>query len=291
MRFGVMFANTGPFATPEGASALATAADEMGLESIWAVEHVVVPAGYQSKYPYADSGRMPGPEDSPIPDPLIWLTYVAAVTSTIRLGTGILILPERNPVVLAKEVATLDQLSGGRVSLGVGAGWLREEFDALGVPFADRGRRTDEYVEAMRALWSQPQAAYDGRYVSFSGAISRPQPAAGKVPIVVGGHSEAAARRAGRYGDGFFPIRGSAEELTHLLELMKAEARAHGRDGDAIAVTNGSWSPKRDPLDRVKELEDLGVERLIVAPPTSNPTRLRDAMEELANRIAPVATG
>jgi probable F420-dependent oxidoreductase len=291
VKFGIMFANTGPFATPEGASALATAADEMGLESIWAVEHVVIPHGYQSKYPYNETGRIPGGEDPDIPDPLVWLAFVAGQTRRIRLATGILIVPQRNPLVLAKECATLDKLSGGRFELGIGVGWLAEEFDALGVPFADRGRRTDEYVEAMRALWSQPQAAYDGRYVSFSGAISRPQPAAGKVPIVVGGHSEAAARRAGRYGDGFFPIRGSAEELTHLLELMKAEARAHGRDGDAIAVTNGSWSPKRDPLDRVKELEDLGVERLIVAPPTSNPTRLRDAMEELANRIAPVATG
>ena len=126
MKFGVMFANVGPMAFAEGAIGIAQAAEAAGVESLWTVEHTVVPAGYQSAYPYSDSGRMPGPEDSPIPDPLIWLTFVAGATSTIRLATGILILPQRNPVVLAKEVATLDQLSGGRVELGVGVGWLEE---------------------------------------------------------------------------------------------------------------------------------------------------------------------
>ena len=139
MRFGVMFANVGPMAHPEGAIAMAQAAEAGGIESLWTVEHTIVPAGYQSTYPYSPTGRMPGPEDSDIPDPLIWLSYVAGATSTIRLGTGILILPQRNPVVLAKEVATLDRLSGGRVELGVGVGWLEEEFDAIGVSFADRG--------------------------------------------------------------------------------------------------------------------------------------------------------
>ncbi len=120
---------------------------------------------------------MPGPEDSPIPDPLIWLAYVAAATSTIRLATGILILPQRNPVTLAKEVATLDQLSGGRVELGVGVGWLEEEFDAIGIPFTERGKRTDDHIEALRALWSQSPATYHGDYSSFADVYSRPAPA------------------------------------------------------------------------------------------------------------------
>ena len=135
MEFCIAFANIGPFADTEGAVRFGRAAEEAGFESLWTVEHVVVPAGYQSAYPYDRSGRMPGAEEAPIPDPLIWLAFVAAATTRIRLATGILILPQRNPVVLAKEVATLDAMSGGRVELGIGVGWLEEEFDAIGVPF------------------------------------------------------------------------------------------------------------------------------------------------------------
>src|SRR4051812_39386802 len=168
MKFGVIFANVGPMGRPEGAIGIGQAAEAAGIESLWTVEHTVVPKGYQSAYPYADSGRMPGPEDSPIPDPLIWLTWVAAHTSTIRLATGILILPQRNPVVLAKEVATLDVLSGGRVDLGVGVGWLEEEFTAIGLPFDDRGRRTDDHIAALRALWTQSPASHQGEFTSFT---------------------------------------------------------------------------------------------------------------------------
>ena len=168
-------------------------------------------------------------EDAPLPDPLIWLAYVAAVTSQIRLATGILILPQRNPVVLAKELATLDHLSGGRVELGIGVGWLEEEFDALGVPFAGRGRRTDEYVGALRALWSQDRASFGGEFTRFDECIVRPQPANGAIPIHVGGDSPAAARRAGRLGDGFLPARVGLDDLRTSIELAR-RARAK-RDG------------------------------------------------------------
>ena len=131
------------------------------------IEHIVVPKGYESTYPYSADGKLPGGEYSPMPDPLIWLTWVAAHSTKVRLGTGILILPLRNPVVLAKEVATLDRLSGGRVTLGVGVGWLEEEFDAIGVPFAARGRRTDEHIAAMRELWTATDPTYSGEFVSF----------------------------------------------------------------------------------------------------------------------------
>src|SRR5438034_9890756 len=170
MKFGILFANVGHAVVPEGATALATIAEDAGYESLWTVEHVVVPADYQSQYPYSPSGRMPGPEESPIPDPLIWLTWVGAATTTLRLATGILILPQRNPVILAKELATLDVLSKGRVELGVGVGWLREEFDALGVPFEERGARTDEYVEALRTLWREEEPCFEGHYARFDRA-------------------------------------------------------------------------------------------------------------------------
>ena len=158
MKFGIMFANTGHGASPAGAKAVAQAAEAGGFASIWTVEHVVVPSGYKSAYPYDPSGKMAGgAEEFDLPDPLIWLTWVAAHTSTVKLATGILIVPQRNPVVLAKELATLDHLSGGRMVLGVGSGWLAEEFAALGVPFDDRGKRLDEYVAVMRALWERRQ--------------------------------------------------------------------------------------------------------------------------------------
>src|SRR5256712_8155608 len=155
MRVGIRFANVPPFDRPDAATALARAAESAGVESLWTVEHVVIPQGYASRYPYSSSGRMPGDERASIPDPLVWLTYVAAVTHRIRLATGVLILPERNPVLLAKELATLDVLSGGRVICGVGIGWLGEEFAAIGAPFADPPARAAAAMAARPALWSE----------------------------------------------------------------------------------------------------------------------------------------
>jgi len=265
MKFGIVFANTGPFCDPVAAVAMARAAEAAGFESLWTVEHTVVPDGYESEYPYDKSGRMPGADDAPIPDPLIWLTYLAAATTTIRLGTGILIQPQRNPVVLAKEVATLDHLSGGRVELGVGVGWLEEEFDAIGVPFAERGARTDDGIAAMRALWGEDRATYDGAFTSFTRCISRPQPVAGSVPVHVGGHSDVAARRAGRIGDGFFPAKGSHRRLAELFDVVRQTAADTGRDPSALEFTcggNGVFGP--GALDEAAALAELGTDRIVV---------------------------
>ena len=265
MKFAIAFSNTGPFTHPAKAVAMAQAAEAAGFESLWTVEHVVVPSEYASAYPYSPTGKMPGGEDSPIPDPLIWLTYVAAATTTINLATGILILPQRNPVVLAKELATLDHMSGGRLRLGIGVGWLEEEFDAIGVSFADRGRRNDEYVGAMRALWTQDKASFHGDHVNFDNCISRPRPINGTVPIHVGGDTDIAARRAGRLGDGFFPAKGTHEELARVFDIVRDTARQHGRDPDAIELTTGgggAFGP--NAINEVRALADLGVARVIV---------------------------
>ena len=265
MEFSIAFANVGPFAALEGATRFALAAEAAGIESIWTVEHVVVPAGYRSEYPYDRSGKMPGSEDAPIPDPLIWLAFVAAATTTIRLGTGIVILPQRNPVVFAKEVATLDSMSGGRVELGIGVGWLEEEFDAIGVPFRERGARTDDHIGAMRALWTQDRASFAGRFTEFTDCIQRPQPANGTVPIHIGGHSDAAAKRAGRLGDGFFPGKGSHEELARLIGVMGEAAAEADRDASAIQITAGSAGIfGDDPVGDVHRLEDIGVHRCVI---------------------------
>jgi probable F420-dependent oxidoreductase len=259
MKFGLRYASLGRYAHGPAAVELAQAAEAAGFDSIWTVEHVVVPHGYQSRYPYSESGRMgSGLEDFPIPDPLIWLAYIASATRTIKLGTAILILPQRNPVVTAKAVATLDHLAGGgRVLLGIGVGWLAEEFSTLGVPFEDRGPRTDEYVAAMRALWSQERASFKGTYVSFTDVFCRPLPPARRIPIIVGGDTKAAARRAGRLGDGYFPARGASDEL--FAEMRRA-ATAAGRNPADIELTVSA------PTD-LKELEALakrGIARVAV---------------------------
>lgn len=265
MKFGIAFANIGPFTKPENAASFARAAERAGFESLWTVEHVVVPSGYESRYPYDPSGRMPGGETAPIPDPLVWLTWIAAHTTTLRLATGVIILPQRNPLVLAKEAATLDRLSGGRLLLGVGIGWLAEEFRALGVPFERRGARTDDYVAAMRTLWTEERASHRSEFLDFSDCILRPRPSQPSIPIHVGGHSDAAARRAGRIGDGFFPAINGHDEIDRLFRLARDTAREHGRDPAAIEMTTGgNGAIGSGALDEVKRLADLGTHRVIV---------------------------
>jgi probable F420-dependent oxidoreductase len=281
VKFGLVFANTGFAATPEGAAALARVAEESGFESVWTVEHVVVPAGYESAYPYSPTGKMPGTEDNPIPDPLIWLTWVAAHSTNLRLGTGILILPQRNPVVLAKEVATLDVLSGGRVELGIGVGWLREEFDAIGIDFDARGAITDEHVAALRSLWTEEEPTFHGTWSSFEKAKCYPKPVQANVPIVVGGHSKAAARRAGRIGDGFFPAKGSPEELSELFELARTAAKDAGRDAGAVEMTCGGAMD----IDGVKRLADIGADRLVLPTFGSSEEKYRQVLGAFGDNV------
>jgi probable F420-dependent oxidoreductase len=259
MKFGLRYASLGKYSNGPAAVELAKAAEEAGFESIWTVEHVVVPRDYQSKYPYSPTGRMgSGLEDFPIPDPLIWLAYIASATRTLKLGTAILILPQRNPVVTAKAIATLDHLAGGgRVLLGIGVGWLAEEFATLGVPFADRGPRTDEYVAAMRTLWKDECASFHGRFVNFDNVFCRPLPPERRIPIIVGGDTPAAARRAGRLGDGYFPARGASPEL---FDEMKRAAEAAGRDPRAIELT---VSAPQDPKE-IEALAKRGIARVAV---------------------------
>ena len=192
---------------PAWMAAFARHADEVGFESLLAVEHVAVPVGYESRYPYSDTGRMPLPEDCELPDPLDLLAWLAARTERLRLGTGILVLPEHHPLQLAKRCATIDRLSGGRLFLGVGVGWMREEVAALGIDPDERGSRTDEGIDALRVdlatRRSRPSPASTSRSVRCAATPSRSRR---RIPILVGGHSPAAARRAGRLGDGFFPL-------------------------------------------------------------------------------------
>jgi probable F420-dependent oxidoreductase len=283
MKIGIRYCNTGPLGQPERLVHLAQKAEEVGAESLWTVEHVVVPKAYASAYPYSADGRMPGPENAPIPDPLIWLTYAAAVTSKIRLATGILILPQRHPFYVAKALATLDQLSRGRAILGVGIGWLEEEFRGLGVPWAGRAERTEESIRALRSLWADGAREFAGKHFAWGAVHSNPKPAQKPgVPIVIGGQVPAAARRAARLGDGFFPAR--VDGLPELLRELARECAAIGRDPREIEVTTGSVGriPSRDDL---AQLGALGVGRVLVQLGDVTRDGVERALERVGNEL------
>ena len=247
MKFGLRYCNTGRYVDPALGQELVQAGEAAGFESAWTVEHTVVPANYSSRYPYSGDGKMAGGRDDiPLPDPLIWMAYMAAVTSTIKLATGILIVPQHNPVITAKQVATLDQMSGGRVLLGIGVGWMKEEFDAIGAPFEDRGARTDEYVAAMRELWTADKPTFHGRWVNFDETYCRPQPAQGSVPIIVGGDTVPAAKRAGRLGDGYFPARNAPAEL---IDLARRYYGPQGLGANHATNLTGPERPGQEPGD------------------------------------------
>lgn len=243
-------------------------AEEAGFDSVIAVDHVVFPDKYTSTYPYSATGRLPTDRAGAYPDPLIWIAAAAAVTTRLRFMTGVVILPLRNPLVLAKQVATLDYMSGGRFELGIGVGWLREEFAALGVPFEQRGKRADEYVAAMRALWAKDGASFSGNYVNFNDVSCNPKPVAGGVPIVIGGHSEAAARRAGRLGDGFFPSIGAQVDVWPLFDIARRTAEAAGRDPAAIEMLGGCPDlfpgSGKDAQSAVEERASRGIGRIVL---------------------------
>jgi probable F420-dependent oxidoreductase len=246
----------------------AAAVESCGVESVWTVEHVAVPTVIESPYPYTTDGKIRFSADVPFPDPLDVLSFVAAVTERVRLGTAIVIVPVHHPIQLAKRCATLDKLSGGRFMLGVGVGWMREVFDALGVPFEDRGARAEEYVAAMRHLWMRVDRPFRGEHVSFPGLRVDPAPAQpGGPPVIIGGSSRVAARRAGRIGDGWYPAALRPEELAPRLEEMRDAARAAGREPDAIEITvrpAGASPLGSFDRDLVHGYQELGVHRVVI---------------------------
>ncbi len=264
MKFGLAFASS-IGNDPSSALEIAKVAEEVGFESVWGGEHVIFPSTIESAYPYTSDGKVPATPETPIPDPLIWLAYVAAAAPTLRLGTCILILPQRNPLILAKELATLDHLSGGRVELGIGVGWMKEEFDALGVPWERRGRRNDEYVEALRTIWSGSHVEYHGEFVDFDPLTCTPQPAQGSnIPILVGGDTPVAIRRAARLADGYFPGEGDAERLGELITAVREECKAQDRDPESVEINAMFGAHMQNPAAGLETFEKLGVGRVMV---------------------------
>jgi probable F420-dependent oxidoreductase len=290
LKFGVVApVAAGVTADPRWMVGFARHLEACGFESISVVEHTVLATRYDSVYPYDPSGRVELAADCPVPDPLDLLSFLAAHTDRLGLATGVLVLPNHHPVVLAKRAATVDALSGGRLRLCVGVGWLREEIEACGTEFESRGRRADEQLAVLRALWDQRMdgVTYHGEFFHFENAVCSPKPVAGQhLPVHIGGHSKAAARRAGRFGDGFQPLGVSGVQLNELLTLMRDEAAAAGRDPAEIEVSLGHSVTKID-LERAERLAAQGADRLVLAmPPITDIEQAKDELSACAQRLS-----
>lgn len=259
MKIGLFQINMNALSEPEALGKAAVAAERAGFESLWTGEHVVLPD------PQAPPSPMP-PEGKLL-DPAVALAYAAALTTDIKLGTGIIIVPQRNPLVLAKELASVDVLSNGRLIFGVGVGYLPAEFEAIGVPMEDRARRSVEYIEAMRAIWSMDQPEYSGKYVNFSGVVANPRPVQQPgPPVVMGGHSAPAFRRSVTMCEGWYGFALDLEATKNCIDGIAAEAAKHERPAE-LGPLEISVTPRMRPSpEMVEQYRELGVDRLVLLP-------------------------
>lgn len=283
MQLGLHALGIGPGADRAVIDAVAATADECGFATLWSGEHVIMVDRSVSRYPYCDDGRIAVPATADWIDPMIGLGFAAAASSAIGIATGVLLLAEHNPVLVAKQAATLDQLSGGRLTLGVGIGWSREEFDALGVPFGRRAARTAEYVAAIRTLWNADVAAFHGEFVGFDSVRVNPKPVRDRrIPVVVGGNSDAALRRVAAWGDGWygFNLDGVAAVRERVRKLA-ALCTESGRDRTELRLAVALRDPR--PRD-IAELAQLGVDELVlVEAPPDRRTAAADWVSALAD--------
>jgi probable F420-dependent oxidoreductase len=289
MRIGLFLPSLSPLATPAFLEACGAAAEEVGISSIWVGEHVVFLDEYESKYPYADDGRLGLPPDSGMLGLFETLTFLAACTDELRLGTAVCLVPQRNPVYTAKSVSTVDWLSGGRVDFGIGVGWLREEFDALDVAFEQRGARNDEYVEVMRTLWRDDVSSYDGKHYTLPPCRMFPKPLQSpNPPVYVGGETDVALRRVARLGDGWHGFNhtpASAAECVARLDRALADA---GRLRDDIDVTVCAYLQPVEPA-MLPAYRDAGVHQLVLTAFAADPDGIRDTVLRLGDEYVSAA--
>ena len=287
MKIGFFAVGIGPAADPEILALTAQTAEACGFHSLWAPEHVVLIDQYVSKYPYSTDGRLPMPTTKvDILDPYVALTYAAALTKKIRLGTGISLIPERSPVVTAKEIASLDKLSSGRFDLGVGIGWLAEEFTAVNVPWERRAERTREYLKAMKLLWTEEEPEFKGEFLSFPKVRMYPKPVQKPhPPIIFGGESTPALKRVGEVGDGWFGVNVTPEAAPNLIARMQNYAQAAGRGNVTLsfAVSPGIGSPVS--LDQIKRYSDAGIHEVIVGSIPTDAKTVKGELEKLAEKL------
>ena len=261
MKVGIIPINIG-VQSPAQIVQTAQLIESLGYESAWTFEHVIVPVNYDSKYPYNKSGNMGAAPETNFVDPLIALSAIAAATTTLRLATGVNILSQVNPIYMAKQAASLDFISNGRFMLGVGIGWLREEFDALGAPFERRGARFDDYVAGMRKIWSGDVVEHESDFISWKGFKSYPLPIQNPFPVVMGGVKGKIFERTAQLGNGWFAPSGDPAELKGHMQSLKKECDAIGRDLSEIEITC-MW-PGIGGKEFLGELEAVGVSRVVM---------------------------
>lgn len=271
LRIGAKVPNSGPLPTERGIPAMARELEDTGYDSLWVSDHVVLPRTIESHYPFAADGKATWATDTPYFEALIAMAMMAAATERVTIGTAVLVLPLRNPVMLAKQAATIDVLSGGRLAMGVGAGWLKEEFDALNVPFEKRGARLAEWIRIMRECWTGTPAAHESeRYTLAADTLSLP--ATGRpVPLYIGGHSPIALKRAGKIGDGWLAQQTAPgldpDEISAARTTMRAAAEEAGRDPEALRIVLRiveSAGACDVVAGRLPELQAAGVDEIVI---------------------------
>ena len=291
MEFGLHLPHVGPLATREGITAFAQLAEELGFDALWVSDHIVVPRSLDSRYPYSRDGSFPVSPDVPLMEPLATLLFAAAITERVKLGTTVLVIPMRNPIVTAKQLASLDVLSNGRLILGVGAGWMEEEFKMLGVPFERRGARTNEYIRLIKALWTEENPSFEGKFwqikdVGFSPKpLQKPHP-----PIWTGGHSAPALRRAGRLSDGWHAVGVSPDTLREQFQEVQRHAKEAGRDPASLTLSVRPRVRLDDPaktIELLRSYREVGVSHVVLEMFAPDMDRVRSLMETLANEIRP----
>jgi probable F420-dependent oxidoreductase len=277
-------------ANPSFVKALGPALEERGFESVWVAEHVVLFDDYASEYPYADNGRFPGGGDSGLLEPLTALAYLAATTETIRLGTGICLVPQRNPVYTAKQVVDVDVLSGGRVDFGVGIGWLREEFEALNMPFERRADRTREHIEVMKALWCDDPSRYEGELYNLPECRMYPKPVQQPhPPIHFGGETDAALRRVADLGQGWYGFNRTPDEVPAPLARLEELLAERGRTRADITVSICPYFKGAD-LAALERYAELGVDRVILVVFAIDRDGLLTTVDEMAKDLVAPAS-
>jgi probable F420-dependent oxidoreductase len=268
MKVGCHLPMFGDVGTRERLVTFSRRMEELGFSSLWASDHVVIPYEIRSKYPYSESGRFPLPPTASFLEPLTALTVAATVTERIALGTSVLVLPHRHPVLAAKTLATLDHIAGGRVILGVGVGWMREEIALLGAPFEKRGAWSDEAIGVMRTCWRDERSAFRGEFFDFDALGVYPKPPRGDIPIWVGGHSASAFRRAGRLSDGWHAAFATVEQIEPARRRLDEELRAAGRPPDSLTLSvRMGLSARQSSTDTLSQLwryRDVGVNHVVL---------------------------